>query len=96
MVTVGEFVNKVQGARAFRFRGQKTARPMNMFYAKYRRSPFWNAVLDSAELEVERREDSGLWYDRVVCVLTLRSADLEADLLGELAREEGLDNGQEV
>lgn len=90
MMTVGQFVNKLRGPRSIQFLGERKPRSMNAFFSRYRMSKFWDAEVDSVELEVLRKEESGLWFDQVVCVITLKDKALEGEFMFDLIHEEDL------
>lgn len=69
---VSEFYTVLQGSRRLSFSEVEKPLCARDFWGKYRNTPKWNAEIYQVRLIPCRAEDSGLWFDSVICLIVLK------------------------
>lgn len=71
-MTVQDFFTCTQGSRQLCFSEQEKPLCGRDFWRKYRQTETWNAEIDHVRLVSRRAEVDGLWFDGVICIITLK------------------------
>lgn len=69
-MTVAEFFSITSGTRQFSFSEEEKPLCVSDFWKKYRNTQEWNAEILHVKFIPCRKEENGLWYDNVICVIT--------------------------
>ena len=69
---VAEFIAETQGSRQLSFSESEKPLCGRDFWTKYRTTEKWNAEIENVRLIANRAETDGLWYDTVICLITLK------------------------
>lgn len=70
-----EFFIVTQGAPKFTFSEKEKPLPSHDFWKTYRSKPEWEQDIENVKLIPRRKEESGLWFDDVICVITLKGKE---------------------
>lgn len=71
-MNLGQFFAVVEGPRAFSLSEEEAPLCAHDFWARHSGKPEWKAEIDRVDLIPNRMSDSGLWFDRTICLIRLK------------------------
>lgn len=69
---VSEFFAVTKGSRQLSFSEEEKPLCGRDFWGKYRNTDKWDAEIEHVQMIARRAEQDGLWFDGVICIISLK------------------------